>query len=189
MSYTDLIVKLDRIVDVVSIATTEPVTKAEVKANLGIITADTTQDDLLDDKIEDARIMAEGATSYSLIQRTYDLYQNGFGGISHITIPSYPVISVTSVNTTDEDGTELEFSSSFYTTDTTHKPGRVYLNDDAVWPTDLRSFKSVRVRYVAGYTQADVDNKPPMDIQGSIVRMASFCYRVGGTGILFDNKE
>lgn len=67
-------------------------------------------------------------------------------GGSVIDLPFGPVSSITSIKVFDRDNTESTFSSTYYRADAS----RVYLNDSATWPVNLRSRDAVAIRYVSG---------------------------------------
>lgn len=80
------------------------------------------------------------------------------GGGSVIDLPFGPVASITSIKTYARDNTEVVFASTEYRADAS----RVYLNDGATWPVNLRSRDAVAIRYVSG------EASPPKAILHSI---------------------
>jgi uncharacterized phiE125 gp8 family phage protein len=162
---------------------TEPVLDlADVKDHLHILAADTSHDSWLTDRIKAVKEVAEDIMSRTLMNTTYDLKQDGFGGQDNILIPFPPLSSVTGVYTTDRDDTETEFASSNYFVDSSRPPGRVILKDDSIWPVNLRSNQSVRVRFVGGYG-ADNTSVPEKykQIMYDIIGFW-FCRRTGAQG-------
>lgn len=131
----------------VSAPSAEPITTAEAKAFLRV--DHSTQDDLVDDLIAAARQRVEADTGRSLITTTWDLTFDQFPDERAIVLPRLPLASVTSITSYDEDDTSATFASSKYLVDTAQ--GRIALNDDEDWPTDLRTHSSAVVRFVAGY--------------------------------------
>ena len=85
-----------------TVAATEPVTLAEVKAYCKIDTG-TTDDDILNELIVTAREQCEDFTGISIIVRTVTTVLNNTCG--NIYLPYCPLISLTSV--TDQDGNVL----------------------------------------------------------------------------------
>jgi hypothetical protein len=67
-------------------------------------------------------------------------------GGSTVDLPFGPVASITSIKTFLRDNTEATFSDALYEFD----HSRVYLNESATWPTDLRRRDAVAIRYVSG---------------------------------------
>ena len=136
----------------------EPITTAEAKLFLRVDHA--TQDDLIDDLIAAARQQVEVDTGRSLITTTWDMTVDAFPADRAITLPRLPLISVTSVTSYDADDTAATFSSSDYRVDSAQ--GRIALDDDAAWPTDLRRQSAVVVRFVAGYGSSGADVPQPL---------------------------
>ena len=145
----------------------EPVTVTETKQFMRVDIAD--DDDLISDLIVTARQLCEEYTRRKFISTTVTLSLDGFpssendvwwngvrdGALSQfygfarcIKLPFAPVSSVASITTYNPANTPAVLSSSAYRLDT---GGNVMLNDDALWPTDLRNRDAVRIAYVAGY--------------------------------------
>lgn len=82
------------------------------------------------------------------------------GYSSYIDIPYSPIQSITTLNTFDRANTESTLSSSVYELD--ERGGRIYLNDNQVWPADLRDREAVKIRYVAGYGDNPSDIPAPI---------------------------
>lgn len=83
-------------------------------------------------------------------------------GISQeFDLPFRPIVSITSIKTYDTNNVETTVSPSIYNLDKTG--GRVYLNQDAQWPSDLRTREAIKVVYVAGYGANTSD--VPFDVQ------------------------
>ncbi len=167
----------------VSVGTTEPITvSVNVKPHLGFASGFTDDDTYLGNRLIANRQWVEGRLGISLVLRTVDLFMDRFHGAT-ILLPWYPLVSVAGVFSTDIDNTETEFSSDDYFIDTDKKPGRVILNDSATWPTDLRSHKAVRVRYVAGYanTVSDFPLKKYTDFILKKIALDFFKNRMGSS--------
>lgn len=71
-----------------------------------------------------------------------------------------PIQSITSITTYDKDNNSSVFADSNYTLDGPN--ARVFLNDDSVWPTDLRDKNAVEIVYVGGYGDAAADVPSPI---------------------------
>lgn len=83
----------------------------------------------------------------------------------------YPIVTtIDSVKTYGSDNTEATYSSSNYRLD--GAGGRLYLNAGATWPSDLRSFNSVVIRYTAGYTKDTI----PADLKQAIKMHVAHLY-------------
>lgn len=63
-----------------------------------------------------------------------------------VDLPFGPVVSITSITTYGRDNVSAVFSSANYGFDRS----RVYLNESASWPSNLRAFDAVAIRYVSG---------------------------------------
>lgn len=169
---------MHRSVTVVAPPAEYPVTRAEAKLYARI---DVTDDDaLIDDLIAAATADAESYTRRTFITTTLKLTldvpsSNAFANLSegihdlpssilNGPIPSSiglslpPVISVTSVKTTDNDGVEDTFDSAGYYVDTTS--GRLILKSGYSWPSDIRTKAGFAVTYTAGYGDAAAVPKP-----------------------------
>jgi hypothetical protein len=68
------------------------------------------------------------------------------GDARAINLPFGPVQSVTSLTTFRRDNSSEVFDAALYQFDRS----RVYLNESATWPSDLRNRDAVAVRYVSG---------------------------------------
>ena len=133
----------------------EPIALSEANAFLRV--DQNTHDSLISQLIATARRRVESDTGRSLKNTTWDLTADRFGDERIIRVPRVPLVSVTHIKTYDEDDAASTFSSSSYRVDTAL--GRIALNDDEDWPTDLRSLGAVSIRFVAGYG-TDSDDVP-----------------------------
>ncbi len=120
------------------------------------------RDALVTTWIQAAREYAETFTGRQLVGATWEQTLNFFPGGRMIPLPRAPLRSVTSVKYTDENGTEQTLSSSAYSVwapaGPRAQPGGLTLAYDETWPTTRVVEGAVRVRYLAGYTAADVAN-------------------------------
>lgn len=152
------------------------VSLADMRAALRI--SDTCNDQLIQDCINSATVMAKEYLRVALRTETFVVTMDGFGdggddrldalgpgvhtisvpyvlgGCGEITLPFGPVQSITSIKTVGRDNTEATFSAANYSLDP--RGARVFLNEGASWPTDLRDFAAVSVTYVGGYGAASV---------------------------------
>lgn len=128
----------------------EPVTVREATTQCRIDIAD--DDVLVSGYITAARQYCELASRRAFVATTYDLYLDDWPADEVIRLPRPPLISVTGVYYTDEDGVEATFAASNYIVDTAGEPGQVVLKSGASWPAvTLQAVNGVRVRFVAGY--------------------------------------
>ena len=136
----------------------EPISTAQAKAFLRIDVSD--QDTLIDELIASARTRVENDTGRSLITTTWDLTFDAFPTARAIPMPRLPMASISSITSYDDDDSASTMSSSDYLVDTAG--GRVILNDDADWPTDLRAHNGGVIRFVAGYGSSGSDVPEPL---------------------------
>lgn len=83
-------------------------------------------------------------------------------GTGEIDLPSGPVQSVTSVKTFNVENMETTFSDDNYIVEV----DRIVLNQNSMWPTNLRERAAVKVVFVAGY--GDNANDIPPAIRQAI---------------------
>ncbi len=155
---------------------TEPVTSTEAKSHLRV---DTTADDtLIGTLITAARQHVEAHLRRALITQTWELVTDAFPVGDVLRLPLPPLVSVTSIKYTDEDGAESTFSSGLYVVDTDSTKGRVVLKNGETWPSvTLAAANGVRVRYVAGYGEASAVPRP---IRQAILLLI---------GTMYENRE
>ncbi len=155
---------------------TEPVTSTEAKSHLRV---DTTADDtLIGTLITAARQHVEAHLRRALITQTWELVTDAFPVGDILRLPLPPLVSVTSIKYTDEDGAESTLSSGLYVVDTDSTKGRVVLKNGETWPSvTLAAANGVRVRYVAGYGEASAVPRP---IRQAILLLI---------GTMYENRE
>jgi uncharacterized phiE125 gp8 family phage protein len=130
----------------------EPVSLAEAKAHIRETSGD--QDALITGLIQSAREYAETVTGLKLMEQTITAVCDSFpraGG--NIALPVGPVLSVTSLTYTDEDGTEETFNG--FTLDNYDTPPKLVLNPGESWPgVTLHTANPVKITYLAGFSSA-----------------------------------
>jgi uncharacterized phiE125 gp8 family phage protein len=135
----------------------------------------TDDDDLIRDKIVQARTWIEESFGMCLISQTWNLFLDAFPSEDRIKVPLYPLSSVTGVYYTALGAAEATLSSSYYTVDTYAQPGKIVLNDGYAWPGDtLIIVNGVRVRFVAGYGAAA--SNVPRPIRDAILLLVGHWY-------------
>ncbi|HVY13510.1 MAG TPA: head-tail connector protein [Alphaproteobacteria bacterium] len=173
----------------------EPVSLIEAKAHLRISVDD--DDDLIESLITGARLVCEDFTRRALITQGWRLWLDGFPGAEHgwwdgmremtesrvirrfIHLPRPPLVSVSSVNTYDDDSNITVFDSSLYFVDTASVPGRLALRNNASWPCPARRYNGVRIDFTAGYgAAADV----PQALKQGLLAHIAFLYENRGDG-------
>lgn len=92
-------------------------------------------------------------TGHILCRSTWDLYLDAFE--DEIELPS-PLSSISSVNYRDSNGVWQVLATTYYTYDTTDAvKARLTLKYDQTWPSTYDEINSVRIRFVAGYVDAE----------------------------------
>lgn len=109
------------------------------------------EDELLANFIRSARIMMEKYLGRALIRQTITLNMDHWPSMS-INLPRPPLISITSVNTLDEDDTATEYDSTYYYAITTAEPGQLVIKMGNSPPVNsAREYGGYQVIYLAGY--------------------------------------
>lgn len=159
----------------------EPITLSEAKNHLKVdFSADDTYITAL---IAAARKQAEEYTNLSLIDSTYEQAFDGFPLATRanphqsFVLWRSPLISVTSIIYTAEDGTSTTESASNYSVDTHSKPPRVSPVYGYSWQSAQDIPASVVVTFRAGY--ADADSVPEPIKQAMLLMIGSW----------YDNRE
>lgn len=158
-----------RTVSVITAPASYGVTAANMVDFLGLASGQDT--DLLEAFIEAAYDAIRQYLRRSIITETLEFRMDGFPGYDEarelalgpgvhevsipwltnrggraIDLPFGPVASITSIKTYALDNSESTFSNTEYRADAS----RVYLNESATWPNDLRDRDAVAIRYVSG---------------------------------------
>src|SRR3990167_7074136 len=125
----------------------EPISRAEAKWHAQIDHAD--DDHLIDGFIVAARRQLEKDTGRTPVNTVYDFTLDRFPEDQRwIPLPRWPLSSIASVTSYDEDDVATVLSSSDYRADTALH--RLVLNDDATWPSDLRRHSAGVIRFTSG---------------------------------------
>ena len=125
--------------------TVEPVSVAEVKAQLGI--TDNVTEDILTRRITEARKWAENYTKRALISQTREIRWDHF--IDEHQVPS--ALSIDSVKYIDIDGNEVTVPSIDYVLDAYSDIAFVTPAYNATWPSTRTERNAVRILFKAGY--------------------------------------
>jgi uncharacterized phiE125 gp8 family phage protein len=138
---------------IITAPTTEPVSLAEVKLNLRVVTdVDNT---LVTSLIKTARSHCENILHRALASTTFELIMDSFP--SQIELPMPPVESVTSIKYKDYLGVETTWPTSeyiFYNSE----PAQIILAYGKAYPSFTPyPIGAVKIRYVAGYKAGSTD--------------------------------
>lgn len=125
----------------------EPVSLAEVKAQIGIQSADTNLDGIITRRIVEARKWAEEYTGRALITQTREKRWDCF--VDEHELPS--ALAVVSVKYIDTDGIETTLDSADYVLDTYSFIPHVRAAYDVTWPDTRPERNAIRIQYTAGY--------------------------------------
>ena len=110
------------------------------------------EDDDIESCITVARDMVEEHTGRRLINQTWNYYLDEWPCSDKMKIPYPPLVSVSSIKYTNDDGTEYTMSTSSYNVDTNSEPGRIVLADTGEWPSEtLNAMNPINIEFVAGY--------------------------------------
>lgn len=138
---------------------TEPLTIAQAKKHLRVDTD--FEDDLVTSWIKTARQIVEADTELALITQTWELSLDAFPyGRCPIVINKGPLQAVTTVKYYDSAGALQTHASTNYLADLASRPPRIGLTDAGAWPSGLRQFQPGLIRFVAGYTAANLIPEP-----------------------------
>lgn len=130
----------------------EPVSRAEAKWQARVDHTD--EDHLFDAYIAAARRQVEKDTGRVQVNTVFDVTLDAFPEERWMPFPRWPLSSVASVKSYDDDDAESTFASSKYFVDTVNH--RIALNDGETWPTDLRAHNAGILRFTAGGNDASV---------------------------------
>lgn len=160
---------------VVSGPALEPVTLAEVKAQLRISMDD--EDDLISGYITAAREHVEMFLRRSLINRTYRLRLTDFPrDKTFIELPKPPLVSVSHVKYYDDVNNVLTTfaAANNYSVFGDSILGRVQLLDEVDWPEVYEREDAVQIEFVAGYGAAAAN--VPQSIRLAVRMLVSHWY-------------
>lgn len=100
-----------------------------------------------------------------------ELYGNAQRSIS---LPRWPLASITSVTTYDEDSNSTSVTvANVFDVDTYRYPGRISLKRGQTWPIALRASNAIEIVYVAGFTSAA---SVPSPMKRAIKQLAAYLY-------------
>ena len=129
---------------------TDAVTLAEARQWLNFTAGITEDDDILRVLIDEAYDFLENRTNRKMLGQTWTLTLDESEVSSVMRLPLVPLVSVSSIVTTDDDGDTTTVASTNYQVRGGENP-RIVLTDDGEWPTDMRDYDSMAITCVCGY--------------------------------------
>lgn len=135
-------------------ASAEPVSVADLKTFLRIPSTETAEDALLAALEKSARAYCENYTKRPCLPETFKLVLDSFPD-KEIPLLRAPLststtdVVITYLDALSGDSTTL--STTVYDVDTDAEPGRVFLKDGESWPDHWTARNAVQIQFVAGF--------------------------------------
>lgn len=191
-----------------TVPATEPVTAAELRTFLRE-TATGLPDAEADEFITQARQEIERSINIAMITQSWRMSLDQWpigrsadwwagtrsGSISELNdssvaeavkLPVFPLISVTSVTTYDQDSNPTVVTvADVFDIDIYRTPARMALQSGASWPTATRSVDAIQIIYVSGYGLAAAD--VPATLIRAVKQLAAYYYAHRGDGCDMSN--
>jgi len=162
-------------------STGSPITLEEIKAHLRIERGETRDDDMLKNYRSAAVEMVENITNRKLMPQTWKMYLDDWPDSYSIELPYAPLQSVNSTDGilyTDSTGNTTTFnltgSTSSWGADTVSEPGRIVLDNNEDWPTDiLHQNNPIEIKFACGYSAS---SEIPRSIKNAMLMMIGHWY-------------
>lgn len=141
---------------------TDAVTLAEVRRWLNFTDGITEDEPVLEELIDEAYDFLEDWTNRKIVGQTWNVTLDACEIADEIRLPMVPLVSVSQIVTTDDDGDETTVTSTNYQVRAGANP-RVVLTSTGEWPSDYRDHDAMEIRCVCGYnlgTSAHVGFEP-----------------------------
>lgn len=151
-------------------AATEPVTTAEAKTHLRVTGTD--DDTYIGTLITAARQYVETFLNRALITQTWEWRLDGFS-LWTLIVPMAPLISVTSIQYIDGEGTTQTLATTEYTVDAKSEPARIAPAYGKYWPATRYEMNAVTITFTAGYGAASA---VPFQIKQAILLVIGHLY-------------
>ena len=130
--------------------TTDPVALAEVRDWLNMTDGIIEDDDVVARLIDWAYRHLEGETNRKFLGQTWTYTLDSAEISDPIRLPLVPLVSVSSITTTDDDDAETLVAVSIYQVRAGENP-RIALTLNGEWPSDEREYDSMAIVCVCGY--------------------------------------
>ena len=161
-------------------STGNPITLEEIKDHLRIERGETRDDDMLKIYRTAAVEMVENITNRKLMPQTWKLYLDDWPQNEYIEIPYSPLRDVATTNilyTNSTRGTttfNLTGTSSSWALDTVSEPGRIVLDNNEDWPTDILYQRNpIEIRFDCGYSAS---SNIPRSIKNAMLMIIAHFY-------------
>ena len=140
---------------IVTPAASHPISLTEVKEQLRLPSAYTTEDNALSWFIQAATAVAERETNRALLTQTWKLTLDKFP-LNAIICSKSPLISVTSITYIDPDGATQTWDSDEYIVDNQREPWRITPAWGYSFPLTQNRINAVTVTFTSGYASSSV---------------------------------
>jgi len=203
---SDLYQRRGSVID--TVPATEPVTAAELRTFLRE-TETGLPDAQADEFIEQAREEIEKSLNIAMITQSWRmsldawtigqsaefwdgmrtgsvLALNASSPAAAVVLPVFPLQTITSVTTYDEDSTPTVVTvADVFDLDIYRTPARLALKSGASWPTVSRAVNGIQIIYVSGYGDAAAD--VPKPLVRAVKQLAAYYYAHRGDGCDMSN--
>jgi len=159
--------------ETVSAPAVEPLTLAEARRHLRI--EDGGDDVMLEGLISAARAQVEAFTKTRLITQTVRFTLHRFP--RRISIPVWPVQSISQIEYTAEDGTDTVLAASEYTLVKGRAPREIVPGYEKLWPDAREHYNAVRVDVVVGHGSTGDAIPPDLRVAMLLVLGAMYEHR------------
>lgn len=133
----------------------QPLTINEVRDHCRASRTTVTVDDPYISTLIDAAVgYAEHVTGRAIMTQTWEYIADCFSSELHLI--KCPVQSITSIKYLDNAGAEQTLATSLYRVDLDSEPARITPAYAQTWPPTYSVNAAVRIRFVSGYTTADL---------------------------------
>lgn len=157
--------------------TVEPVTLAEAKAHLRIEHTD--EDALIASLVLAARLHVERLLAIAMLNQGWSLLLDRWPSDA-VTIPLYPVASLTAVTVRDADGLPAVVPAADYSLDKASRMARLDRSSaTVVWPPPGPPMNGIEISFQAGF--GDTAMQVPEPLRQAVVRLAADWYEARST--------
>lgn len=154
----------------INVASSEPITLPQLKAQCRVDTSD--DDAVLTLAIAAARAKAENYTGTAIISQVWDQTLDAFPE-AEIELLKPPVTSINSVTYVDADGATQTLANGAYSLDNATFPGWLLPAYGTDWPETRDQANAVTIRYTTGYADTAA---VPGDMRAWLLMTAAFIY-------------